>query len=128
MPRWASPRPRWSTTWAAVRLPLNLSGARRILTAFPFSFAVMFRRQLRERFDDDYFYNSESRVTESISVCCCWFPVSLDICAVFGSGIFVEHVGIVEGVFTGEHPIGLFPIDLLDPVRDDQSGHRVARE
>jgi hypothetical protein len=33
-PRFSSRLPRWWTTWAAVRLPLNLSGARRTFMTF----------------------------------------------------------------------------------------------
>jgi hypothetical protein len=47
---------------------------------------------------------------------------------VFGRAVLVQHVGVVEGVLTGQHPLRLRPVDLDDPVRDDQRGDRVAGE
>src|SRR4051812_28702951 len=46
MPRCCRPLPRWWTTWAAVRLPLNLSGAMRTFIAFFFLSVVPGWRKL----------------------------------------------------------------------------------
>src|SRR4051794_40304985 len=44
--------------------------------------------------------------------------VGLDIGLVLGGVVLVEHVGVIEGILTGEHPVGLVPVDLVDPVTD----------
>src|SRR5690349_18440181 len=46
-----------------------------------------------------------------------------DVGPMFFGGMLVEHVEVVEGILAGEHPVGLRPIDFLDPVTDDHGCH-----
>src|SRR6478672_1119542 len=54
--------------------------------------------------------------------------VGVDIRAVLGRGVLVQHVGVVERILVGEHPLGLAVVDLLGPVGDHQGGDGVAGE
>src|SRR5664279_3373084 len=58
----------------------------------------------------------------------CVLLVGVDVLAVLRGGVLVEHVGVVEGILTGEHPIGLLAVDLLDPAGDHQGGDGVTGE